>query len=210
VTTVQANDNQKAYRREEYISRINRVIDYIETNIDEDLSLEILAGIAHFSRFHFHRIFRAMMGETLNQFIQRIRVERAAGQLIANPKKSITEIAFNCGFSGSATFARAFRETFHMSATEWRSQGHPRSRKIRKRNNKISQTLSKMREDFDVSSDYYIDGETQNQVWRVRMKGENQIQVEVRDMPAFYVAYVRHISPYKGKGEFLRDSMRSS
>jgi len=134
----------------------------------------------------------------------------AAGQLIANPKKSITEIAFNCGFSGSATFARAFRETFHMSATEWRSQGHPRSRKIRKRNNKISQTLSKMREDFDVSSDYYIDGETQNQVWRVRMKGENQIQVEVRDMPAFYVAYVRHISPYKGKGEFLRDSMRSS
>ena len=156
MTTIEPNDNQKKYLREEYISRINRVIDYIEKNIDKDLSLEKLAGVAYFSRFHFHRIFRAMVGETLNQFIQRVRVEKAASLLIINPKKSITEIAFECGFSGSATFARAFRETFHMSASKWRSGGYLQDRKIRKTNSKERQTVGKIRKDFDVFS-YYID-----------------------------------------------------
>lgn len=131
MTRTEANDRKQEHLREEYMSRINRVIDYIETNIDEDLSLENLARVANFSRFHFHRIFRAIVGETLSQFIQRIRVERAAAQLIDNPRKSITEIAFDCGFSGSATFARAFRETFHMSASQWRSNGRLQDRKIR-------------------------------------------------------------------------------
>ena len=80
------NDKQR-YLRQEYAFRINRVIDYIEANIDVDLSLETLSGIANFSKFHFHRIFRAMVGETLNQFIQRIRLEKAAAQLIFNPKE---------------------------------------------------------------------------------------------------------------------------
>ena len=77
-----------------YTSRINRVIDYIESNISGDLSLEELAEVAQFSPFHFHRIFRAMVGEPLNGFIQRVRIEKAAAKLIADPRKSITEIAF--------------------------------------------------------------------------------------------------------------------
>ncbi len=81
-----SDDNRSKYLREEYVSRINRVIDFIEKNIDRDLSLEALAKLAYFSRFHFHRIFRAMVGETLNQFIQRVRIEKAAAQLIGNPK----------------------------------------------------------------------------------------------------------------------------
>ena len=104
------NNSRQEYLRQEYISRINRVIDYIEANIDKDLSLTSLAKIANFSPFHFHRIFRAMVGETLNGFILRIRLEKAAARLLDHPKESITEIAFDCGFSGSATFARAFRE----------------------------------------------------------------------------------------------------
>ena len=87
-------DNQR-YMRDEYISRINRVIDYIEENLDDDLSLVRLADVAHFSRFYFHRIFKAIVGETLNSFIQRIRVEKAAILLDANPARSITEIAFD-------------------------------------------------------------------------------------------------------------------
>ena len=101
MTKIQENYNKQKYQREEYVSRINRVIDYIERNIDKELSLENLAKITNFSRFHFHRIFRAMVGETLNQFILRIRLEKAAARLIANPKKSITEIALDSGFSGS-------------------------------------------------------------------------------------------------------------
>jgi len=138
--------------REEYVSRINCVIDHIESNIDTDLSLRNLAGVAGFSPFDFHRIFRAMVGETLNQFIQRIRIERAAAKLIRNPNKSITQTALECGFSSSAAFARAFRESFHMSASEWRSGGYLRDRKIRKTDSNRSETLSKTGKNFDVSS----------------------------------------------------------
>jgi AraC family transcriptional regulator len=204
MTKTQANDRREESLREEYVSRINRVIDYIETNIDKDLSLEILANVACFSQFHFHRIFRAMVGETLNQFIQRIRVEKAAAQLITNPKKSITEIAFDCGFSGSATFARAFRESFHISAREWRSKGCLQNRKIRKMNSKESQPVGKIRKDIDVSS-YYIDDKTKNLIWRIKMKDKKHIQVEVKDMPEFHVAYVRHIGPYKGDSELFEN-----
>jgi AraC-like DNA-binding protein len=108
-------------RREEYIARINRVIDFIERHIDEPLPLERLAGVAYFSPFHFHRIFRALMGETLNQFIQRLRVEKAARQLRDHPRKSVTAIALDCGFSGSAAFARVFKEAFGVSASAWRA-----------------------------------------------------------------------------------------
>ena len=101
--------DQRKYLRESYIARINRVIDYVEANIDKELTLSELAEVALFSPFHFHRIFSAIVGETLNGFIQRLRIEKAATMLVQNPKKSITEIAFDCGFSGSSAFARAFR-----------------------------------------------------------------------------------------------------
>ncbi|MCP4150186.1 MAG: helix-turn-helix transcriptional regulator, partial [bacterium] len=55
------NDNNKKFLRDEYLARINRVIDFIENNIYNDLSLEKLAEVADFSRFHFHRIFNAMV-----------------------------------------------------------------------------------------------------------------------------------------------------
>ena len=200
----QINDRSKEYLRGEYISRINRVIDYIEKNVNKDLSLENLAEVANFSRFHFHRIFKAMVGETLYQFIQRIRIEKAASLLINNPKVSITEIAFDCGFSGSSTFARAFRETFQMSASQWRSRGYLQDNKIRKTNSKKSQTSGKIRKDH-LNSSYYISSDTNNQIWRITMKNKNQIQVEVKNMPELHVAYVRHIGPYKGDDEIFEN-----
>ena len=106
-------------RRSEYVARINRVMDYIESHLAEELSLDVLAKIACFSSFHFHRIFAAMTGETLNHFVRRLRIEKAASQLLANPGKSVTEVALDCGFSGSSVFARVFKESFGMSALEW-------------------------------------------------------------------------------------------
>jgi len=192
------------YLREQYVSRINCVIDYIEANIDADLSLENLAQVASFSSFHFHRIFRAMVGETLNQFIQRIRVEKAASKLLHNPKKTITEVALDCGFSSSATFARAFKETFHMSASEWRLAGYPQDRKIGKTDSKQNQTSRKIQKDCDVAV-HYTQDRIINQSWRIKMKDKPQIQakVEVKDMPEMHVAYVRHIGPYKGDTELF-------
>ncbi|UCH95933.1 MAG: AraC family transcriptional regulator [Candidatus Aminicenantes bacterium] len=201
----QIDDIKKKYLREEYISRINRVIDYIEKNIDEELSLEILARVANFSRFHFHRIFSAMVGETLNHFIQRIRVEKAAMKLAANPKTSITDIAFDCGFSGSAAFSRAFREVFQMSPSQWRSKKAFQDSKICKTNGNNRKAPGKIGKDFDVSF-YYNYGENQNLIWRIKMKDKKQqIQVEVKDMPDFNVAYVRHIGPYKGDSQLFEN-----
>lgn len=193
----QKKSDQK-YLREEYISRINRVIDHIGENIDKDLSLETMARVANFSPFHFHRIFRAMVGETLYQFILRIRVERAAMKLVSQPRKSITDIAFDCGFSGSAAFARAFRDNFKMSPSQWRSRKSFSESKNRKLQGNLSKIPSKERKDFSVSFDYNSDVK-HNLIWRIKMKEtKKQIQVEVKEQPSMQVAYVRHIGPYQG------------
>ena len=62
--------------RKEYIRRVNIVIDFVEKNLDKDLSLEFLSDKAYFSPFHFHRIFSAIVGETVSSFINRKRIER--------------------------------------------------------------------------------------------------------------------------------------
>ena len=156
-----AEDQHRQYLRQEYMGRINRVIDHIESNLDGNLKLDTLAGVANFSPFHFHRIFSAIVGETLNQFIQRIRLEKAASQLIDNPKKSITEIAFDCGFSGSATFARAFKESFGISASQYRSGERPVDSKIRKTNRKLDQSLGRISKDIEVTV-IYSESQTYN------------------------------------------------
>lgn len=190
------NDIRKKALRAEYIGRINRVLDYIEANLDTDLSLKTLAGVANFSEFHFHRIFKSVIGETLNRFIQRRRVEKAASMLIGNPTTSITEIAFDCGFSGSAAFARAFRENFGVSASQWRSNGGRIDSNNCKTKSRTEQLNSKTRKDFGSIS-YKIDIEFNNQLWRYKMNA-NEIKIEVKEMPQWNVAYVRHIGPYKG------------
>jgi AraC family transcriptional regulator len=207
MTRYRPSENNRDYLRKEYASRINRVIDYIEAHLDKDLSLETLAKVACFSRYHFHRLFGAITGESLGQFILRIRVEKAASKLIHNPKESITQIAFECGFSGSAAFAKAFRKAFGMSAREWRAEGRPVDRKICKDKSNTGKTFRNNRKDLTVSS-LYIEAEniTLTQTWRIRMKTKPQIEatVEVKEIPEMLVAYVRHIGPYKGNDNLFK------
>jgi len=192
------NNTNQDLLRGQYISRVNHVIDYIEANLDEDLSLRKVAEVADFSPYYFHRIFHAMVGETLNQFVQRLRIEKAATQLIGNSKKSITEIALGCGFSGSAPFARAFKVTFGMSASEWRSGGYRKHRNICKVDGNNSHILGKI-EKAHQSFLLYTDTTTRNLVWRTKVKNTSLIHVEVKDMPDLHVAYVRHTGPYQGE-----------
>lgn len=198
------------YRRQEYVSRMNRAVDYIQENLGRELRLDEIAEIANFSKYHFHRLFRALVGEPLNQFIQRIRIERAASQLIVNPKKSITEITFDCGFASSAAFARKFKEHFGMSASHWRNEGYMKNSKNGKDDSKDSETNRKHGKDLS-SSFWYIDNNSKqngamlNQLStntrRNLMVDKKNLQVEVKDLPAMHVAYVRHIGPYQGNKE---------
>ena len=111
----------------EYKSRINRALDYIEANLEKQFTLDELASVANFSKFHFHRIFLALIGETPFQFILRLRLEKAASLLILNPVKSITEIAFEVGFMDVSVFSRNFKNNFHISASLYKSEKHEKS-----------------------------------------------------------------------------------
>ena len=93
-----------AHRRE-YERRVNRVMDYVQAHLADELTLEKLAAVAAFSPFHFHRVFAAITGETLSDFIRRIRLERAASALGLLHDTSVLEIALRYGFSSAATTA---------------------------------------------------------------------------------------------------------
>ena len=187
--------------RQEYVGRINRVIDFIEENIDTELNLVTLAKVANFSPFHFHRIFSALVGETLNGFVRRLRLEKAASMLIAHPKETITEIALACGFSGSAAFARSFSEHFGMSASAFRQRERTGFPRVRLENSKICKTNSKAGE-APSPSPHYID------VRRINTQGRIKMSIEVKEMPEMHVAYYRHVGSYSGVEEAFEELMR--
>lgn len=102
-----------------YEERVNRVLDYVTQHPDGDLSLNTLAQVSHFSPFHFHRIFQGITGETVNSYVRRARLERAAQLMKAAPARRITDIALDAGFPGLAEFSRAFKAQFGITASSW-------------------------------------------------------------------------------------------
>ena len=185
-TTIKHLKNSQS--RSEYIFRINKVIDYIQANLKSSITLDSLATQANFSKYHFHRIFSSVMGETLGHFIQRIRVEKAAAYLINNPNLSVTEILLECGFTSCAHFSRVFKERFNISPTQWRNKNNS--------NSKNSQKESKNEKAFNISS-YYVSDATFKQHWRIIMAEHKEAKVEVKELPEMTVAYTRHVGPYE-------------
>ncbi len=109
----------------EYADRILRVQQYIQEHLNAPTTLETLASIAHFSPFHFHRIFKGIVGETVAKYTQRLRLERSAGQLIRS-ERSISVIANESGYGALESFSRAFKSHFGVGPREYRkSQKDP-------------------------------------------------------------------------------------
>jgi AraC family transcriptional regulator len=110
-----------------YQERIARVVLHIERNLDEPLTLEQLAEVASFSPFHFHRVFRGMVGEPVKEHVRRLRLERAAVRL-RTTKQRILEIALDAGYETHETFARAFEAVFAVPPSVYRKRavGAPR------------------------------------------------------------------------------------
>lgn len=107
--------------RAEYTRRINRVLNYIDAHLDQPLDGAHLADIANFSRFHFHRIFAAWMGETLGSYAQRRRLEKAAFRLSCGSNETVLETALATGFQSGEAFARAFKLKFGCTPSVWRA-----------------------------------------------------------------------------------------
>lgn len=181
----------------EYIKRINRVIDYVGNNYEHEHDLESLAKLANFSKHHFHRIFKGVVGEPLNKYVQRIHIEKAAHALKYQSKKSITEIAFDCGFKNSASFSRTFKNHFGLSATSWRSGAHIEFSKNRKAHSKNGNEVSKNWKGANLSP-LYIDDSNSNLLWKINMLNRNDVKVELKNINKINVAYIRHIGPFIG------------
>jgi AraC family transcriptional regulator len=100
---------------DEYRRRLNLVFEFIDENLDEDLSVSRIATVANFSPYHFHRIFHALAGESLATYVRELRLARASRQLLYDHDKTITEIALESGFQSSSDFARAFKRSYRIT-----------------------------------------------------------------------------------------------
>jgi len=187
---------------EEYKSRINKVMDYISGHLNDDVSSDRLAREAHFSTSHFHRIFLKVTGETVNQYICRVRLEYSANKLKNNPKMSITEIAYDLGFSCSACFARKFRKQFGMSATAYRYHELSEKSMNGKQESAFCKTNDKDSKEADIS--FYYNRNEINDLRRSIMK----FTAEIKEMPEMNVVYIRHRGNYNQIGQAIEKIMK--
>lgn len=173
--------------QKEYIGRINRVLDYVEANLDKELSLEILSEVALFSPFHFHRIFYAFTGETINDFVKRKRVEKAASLLISNADEPISNVAYYCGFNSVSVFCRNFKSHYAKSAQEFRKT-HIRQ------NSKNHQSDSKNSQSVTIDHNYVCNVESLKNIIMNK-------KIEIKEMPAMNLLYCKHMGDFSKIGE---------
>ncbi|MBN2588983.1 MAG: AraC family transcriptional regulator [Sedimentisphaerales bacterium] len=157
-----------------YVKRIMHVLVHIQKNLDNEMSLEELAKKAHFSQYHFHRIFSGLVGESLQEHIRRLRLERAASCL-KYTEKTVTDIAFDAGYQTHEAFSRAFRQAFDSSPSEFRS------------NNTLVTQIGK-------TSIHYKDNVQENDI--TILIGEEKMDVEIKTIEPMRVAFVHHVGPY--------------
>jgi len=160
--------------RNSYERGLECVLAYILAHLDEPLDPRVLANEAHFSLYHFHRIFRGMMQESIGEFVRRVRMERAAYRL--GNGAAVTETAFDAGFESHEAFTRAFRAAFGVS---------PRQRQ------------GARQERFFLGSPNGIHYDPTGRFLYLRnFEGELSMHVEIRTRPAFRVLAMRHVGPY--------------
>ena len=164
----------------DYVLRINRAVDHVTRNLGEPLKLEDVARAACFSPYHFHRIFRALMGETLAAFVKRVRLERAVYLLSNRKDRTLTEIALACGFSSSSDFSRSFRRHYGVAPRQFDLERARRAGREALRA-AVGPNGGPPRLDRLPA-------------------GENPdgFTVALRDLPARRVAYIRVHEPYQG------------
>lgn len=107
-----------------YKERVDKVINFIGKHLDEELTLDELAAIACFSKYHFHRLFTIYTGVSLQMYIKWLRLKRAAHQLIVHKEATVINVALDAGFESHESFARAFKQICGQSPSEFRSKAN--------------------------------------------------------------------------------------
>lgn len=170
------------------VIRIHKAIQFIEQNSSDKLSLENVAAIAYFSPFHFHRIFKAIVGETLNDFITRKRIEKSANYLLHKPEDNITEIALLSGFTSISSFSRAFKKFYGVSPKIFRDSSPDRFSKICKTESKNGK--------IETQLEQYIC----NMKEHLQFIEDNARKIDVVTINDIEVAYIPHIGPLENLG----------
>src|ERR1035438_7696056 len=104
----------------DYHERILRTLAHIQAHLDDAPDLDELACVACFSPYHFHRVFRGLVGEPVQEHVRRLRLERAAHRLKLQDE-AVTSVALDAGYESHEAFTRAFHNMFGMSPTQFRA-----------------------------------------------------------------------------------------
>lgn len=161
----------------DYVDRVNRAIDHVTRNLAEPLKLEEVAKAACFSSYHFHRIFRVLVGETLHDFVKRVRLERALFLISHGKRATWTDVALACGFNSSSDFSRSFRSHFGVPPRAFDLERHRRDRR-------------------GQMMDSLPDG---SKLARLpQQTNPDGVTVRLRKLPERRVAYLRVFKPYEG------------
>jgi len=103
-----------------YYQRFVQVLNYIDDNLEQDLSVTKLSQLAHLSKYHFHRQFSAIFDMTLSSYIRLCRDKKAGFMLAFRPENKVIDIALACGYESSEAFSRAFKKSIGQSPSEFR------------------------------------------------------------------------------------------
>ena len=168
--------------RDVYLDRMHRVTAYIDHHLDQFLDLETLAEVAHFSPFHFHRLFSALMGETVGAYLRRRRCEVAATRLLAQPRLSILQIALGVGFGSAEAFTHAFSARFGCSPTTWRLH-QAAERAVTSNPDQANSKPDQAQPDKPIKNG-------------VPLTTETPMNVQIIERKPTQIAYLRHVGPY--------------
>ena len=165
---------------EEHIKRIRKVLNHIDQNLQDDLSLEKLAEIATYSPFHFHRIFRVVTSETLQEYITRKRLEKSAMMLALKKNTSLEKIYTQFGFKSNANFSKTFKKYYGISPTEFRKNSPEKF-------SKITQNVSKIGQKEVVFEQFLYN------LNLIESFMEENAKIEVKEIPEIHLASVLSI-----------------
>jgi AraC family transcriptional regulator len=164
-----------------YRKRILRVLVYIQNHLDEALPLEELARVAYFSPYHFHRVFRGMVGESVKEHVRRLRLERAASRL-KNGDQPVVRIALDAGYETHESFTRAFSAMFGRPPTLFRA----------------SRRAVPLR--AAPSGVHYVPGGHVTGFRPSGTGGPQSMDVRIETFSSRPVAFVRHVGAYRQVG----------
>lgn len=161
------------------MERVNLALDYVADRLSQPLRLKGVAQAACFSPFHFHRVFQALMGETLADYLNRRRLEKALALMVQPTRasrRSLTQIALACGFSSSSDFSRSFRKRFGAAP----------------RGFDLERWQAEHRDELEAGVPNF------HRLKRLpAARNPDGFRVKIRDLPPRTVAYIRVANPYR-------------